>query len=97
MLAGLIDILISVPQINLSEQNPELLLVGYNLYVVGGCSESEGKSFPVSDIDLIDIHLDAAILAALVIARISGFSFIAASTKSGILILLDLQVIGSSG
>ena len=39
-----------------------LHLIGTDLDVVLGCSIAEGKRVPVTDFDLIDIDLDAAIL-----------------------------------
>ena len=67
-------------------KRPKLLLVGHDLDVVGRGSESERLSVPIAYLDLVYIDLDATILA--------GNAVIAAATAfTGILILLDLQVI----
>jgi hypothetical protein len=90
---GLVDIFISV----LSDRRLELLLIGYDLNVVSGCCESESHSLPIAYTDLIYIDLDAGVLAV----ELGTFWVIwqqsARYTRTGILILLDLQVIGSSG
>ena len=67
-----------------------LLLIGYYFNVVGGRSSSECHCLPIAYIDLLQIDLDTAVLAG---RNIVDYSV----ALPGILILLDLQVVGSGG
>lgn len=67
-----------------------LLLIGYYLNVVGGRSWSESNGLPIAYIDPLQIDLDAAVLAG---RNIVDYSV----ALPGILILLDLKVVGCGG
>ena len=67
-----------------------LLLIGYYLNVVSGRSSSESHGLPIAYIDLLQIDLDTAVLAG---RNIVDYSV----ALPGILILLDLQVVRSTG
>ena len=41
------------------------MLIGYDLDIVFGSGKAEGQCLPVADLDLIHIHLDAAVLAVM--------------------------------
>ena len=41
------------------------MLIGYDLDIVFGSGKAEGQCLPVADLDLINIHLDAAVLAVM--------------------------------
>ena len=81
------------------------MLIGYNLDVVLGCSKSEGQCIPVAYLDLIHIYLYAAVYTILGFYNAGSEPtwlcrielVLAALTLSGILILLDLQVVDSCG
>jgi hypothetical protein len=42
----------------------KLLLIGYDLDIVGSCCEPESHCYPIPYLDLIYIHLGAAVFAA---------------------------------
>src|SRR5690606_17213704 len=67
-----------------------LLLVGDDLHIIGSNSVPESHGLPISHPDLFHIDLQATFLA-------SGSRAVAAFALTGILILLDHQVIGSRG
>jgi hypothetical protein len=69
----------------LKVQDPELLLIGYNLYIIGSGSRSESQSLPFADTDMLHVYLDATVLAG---GSIVDF-VVAANTFPGVLVLLD--------
>ena len=64
----------------------KLLLIGYEFNVVCSRSESERHGIPIAYLDLLQIDLDATVLAGGSIVNPA----VAASTFPRILILLDL-------